>query len=245
MMECWNPLGIVGVITAFNFPNAVLGWNLALALICGNAVIWKCAPSASLLTICTFKVIQAVFEKNNLHGIFTMCVGGADVGQALAKDNRVKLVSFTGSTKIGKLVQSEVHNRFGKCLLELGGNSAQIIMDDANIEMAIKAAVFGAVGTAGQRCTSLRRLYVHEKIYDEVKAKMTKVYPTVAIGDPLLPGTLCGPLHSKWQIDIFVNGLKEIEKQGGKVLAGGKTIEGKGNYVEPTLVEIDSKAKIL
>ena len=211
MMEMWNPLGVVGVITAFNFPNAVFGWNLALALICGNTVIWKSAPSTPIITIATMKVINAVFAKNDLPtAIVTCCVGGADVGAAIAKDKRVlklslyiikvKLVSFTGSTKIGRIVQHDVNDRFGKCLLELGGNNAQVIMDDANVEMAIKAAVFGAVGTCGQRCTSLRRLYVHEKIFEEVKAKMTKVYPTVAIGDPLLKSIIFN-----YNLKVFFN----------------------------------------
>lgn len=167
MMEQWNPLGLVGVITAFNFPNAVFGWNLAISLITGNCVMWKPAPSAALLSIATMHIINEVFEKHGVpKGVVTMCLGGADIGAAIAKDKRMNMVSFTGSTKVGGIVQRDVHDRFGKCLLELGGNNAQIIMKDANMELAIKAAIFGAVGTCGQRCTTLRRLLVQEDIYE-------------------------------------------------------------------------------
>ncbi len=174
MMENWNPLGIVGVISAFNFPCAVYGWNLALAMITGNMTIWKPAPSTPLIAIATYKIIQEVLERNQVpEGVVTLCCGGPDIGELMAKDTRVyyfywgwnyqvKLLSFTGSTKIGKIVQSHVNNRFGKCILELGGNNASIIMADANLDLAIKGSLFGAVGTCGQRCTSLRRMLIQE-----------------------------------------------------------------------------------
>lgn len=187
-----------------------------------------------------------MLENNSVPaGVVTCCVGGADIGSQMAKDPRINLLSFTGSTKVGRIVQRDVHERFGKCLLELGGNNAQIIMGDANLELAIKGAVFAAVGTCGQRCTTLRRLLVQREKFDEVKEKLMKVYPTVKIGNPLEDGTLCGPLHSKAQVQQYQDGLKEIQKQGGKILVGGNLIEGPGNYVQPTLVEIDPKAPIL
>ncbi|KAG6780565.1 hypothetical protein POTOM_013429 [Populus tomentosa] len=159
MLEMWNPLGIVGVITAFNFPCAVLGWNACIALVCGNCVVWKGAPTTSLITIAMTRLVAGVLEKNNLPpAIFTSFCGGADIGQALAKDTRIPLVSFTGSSKVGLMVQQIVNQRFGKCLLELSGNNAIIVMDDANIQLAVRSVMFAAVGTAGQRCTTCRRL---------------------------------------------------------------------------------------
>ncbi|CAI0419032.1 unnamed protein product [Linum tenue] len=159
MLEMWNPLGIVGVITAFNFPSAVLGWNACLALVCGNCVVWKGAPTTPLVTIALTKLIAEVLEKNELPGaIFTSLCGGAEIGQAIAKDTRIPLVSFTGSSKVGQIVQQTVSQRFGKCLLELSGNNAIIIMDDADIQLAVRSVLFAAVGTAGQRCTTCRRL---------------------------------------------------------------------------------------
>ncbi|KAH9665254.1 Aldedh domain-containing protein [Citrus sinensis] len=159
MLETWNPLGVVGVITAFNFPCAVLGWNACIALVCGNCVVWKGAPTTPLITIAITKLVSEVFERNKLPGaIFTSFCGGAEIGQAIAKDPRISLVSFTGSTKVGLMVQQTVHQRFGKCLLELSGNNAIIIMDDADIKLAVRSVLFAAVGTAGQRCTTCRRL---------------------------------------------------------------------------------------
>jgi aldehyde dehydrogenase family 7 protein A1 len=245
ILENWNPVGIVGVITAFNFPCAVFAWNLMLSMICGNMTMWKPAPSTPLVTLATMKIILEVLEKNKCPaGVVTCVVGGKEIGEAVSKDKRVDLVSFTGSTFVGKIVSQTVTNRFGRVLLELGGNNATIIMDDANVELAVKGSLFGAAGTCGQRCTSLRRLLIHEKVYDKVKEMLLKAYPSIPIGDPLDSKTLVGPLHYKHGVKEYVDNLKKIEEQGGKIIYGGKTLEEKfpgGNYLLPTLVEIDQK----
>jgi aldehyde dehydrogenase family 7 protein A1 len=214
MMELWNPLGVVGVISAFNFPVAVLGWNTALALICGDMVVWKPAPTACLSSIATTKIIVSVLEKHGFKSVFTLACGDADVGDALVKDTRVPLVSFTGSTKVGRYVSAEVHRRFGKTILELGGNNATIIMPDADIELAFRASIFGAVGTCGQRCTSQRRTFIHESHYDAFVKRMVEAYPKFndKMGDPLDPNTLLGPLHSKRGLEDYLNGIEEIKK---------------------------------
>ncbi|XP_073010362.1 aldehyde dehydrogenase family 7 member A1 [Typha latifolia] len=246
MMEVWNPLGVVGVITAFNFPCAVLGWNACIALACGNCVVWKGAPTTPLITIAMTELIAGVLEKNNLPGaIFTAFCGGAEVGQAMACDTRIPLVSFTGSTKVGLAVQQRVTDRFGKCLLELSGNNAIIVMDDADIQLAVRSVLFAAVGTAGQRCTTCRRLLLHETIYQTVLDQLVEVYKQVKIGDPLEKGTLLGPLHTPSSKESFEKGIKIIRSQGGKILTGGSVIESEGNYVQPTIVEISSNAPVV
>uniref|UniRef100_A0A7C9DAL6 aldehyde dehydrogenase (NAD(+)) n=1 Tax=Opuntia streptacantha TaxID=393608 RepID=A0A7C9DAL6_OPUST len=246
MLEVWNPLGIVGVITAFNFPCAVLGWNACIALVCGNCVVWKGAPTTPLVTIAMTKIIAGVLEKNNLPGaIFTAFCGGAEIGQAIAKDTRIPLVSFTGSSKVGLMVQQTVNQRFGKCLLELSGNNAIIVTDDADIKLAVRSILFAAVGTAGQRCTTCRRLLLHENIYDKVLSPLVDVYKQVKIGDPLEKGTLLGPLHTKTSKENFLKGIEAIKAQGGKILVGGSTIESEGNFVQPTIVEISPDADVV
>jgi aldehyde dehydrogenase family 7 protein A1 len=242
MMENWNPLGIIGVITAFNFPVAVCGWNTAISLITGNQVIWKPALTACLSTLATAKIITKVLEKNGFKNVFTVCCGdGPDIGEAVVNDKRLPLVSFTGSTKIGRHVSAEVHRRFGKTILELGGNNATIVMPDSDQDLALQGSIFGAVGTCGQRCTTLRRLFIHEDIYDNFVERMVKAYPAFEkrMGDPLDDNTLLGPLHSKRGVQDYLNGIEEIKKQGGKILYGGKAFDDMdGNYVLPTLVEI-------
>ncbi|OVA08333.1 Aldehyde dehydrogenase domain [Macleaya cordata] len=250
----WNPLGIVGVITAFNFPCAVLGWNACIALVCGNCVVWKGAPTTPLITIAMTEIVAGVLEKNNLPGaIFTAFCGGAEIGEAIAKDTRVPLVSFTGSTKVGLMVQQTVNQRFGKCLLELSGNNAIIVMDDADIPLAVRSVLFAAVGTAGQRCTTCRRLLLHESIYQTVLDQLVGVYKQVQIGDPLEKGTLLGPLHTPASRQNFVKGIEIIKSQasiicillGGKILIGGSIIESEGNFVQPTIVEISPSAAVV
>ncbi|KAH0453473.1 hypothetical protein IEQ34_017797 [Dendrobium chrysotoxum] len=246
MLEIWNPLGVVGVITAFNFPCAVLGWNACIALVCGNCVVWKGAPTTPLITIAMTELIAGVLEKNNLPGaIFTAFCGGAEIGQAIARDIRIPLVSFTGSSKVGLMVQQTVNERFGKCLLELSGNNAIIVMDDADIQLAVRSVLFAAVGTAGQRCTTCRRLLLHESIYQEFLDQLLAVYQQVKIGDPLDNGTLLGPLHTPVSKENFVKGIEVIKSQGGKILTGGYAIESKGNFVQPTIVEISSDAEVV
>ncbi|KAG8050088.1 hypothetical protein GUJ93_ZPchr0009g2404 [Zizania palustris] len=246
MMEVWNPLGVVGVITAFNFPCAVLGWNACIALVCGNCVVWKGAPTTPLITIAMTKILAGVLEKNNLPGaIFTAFCGGADIGQAIALDTRIPLVSFTGSTKVGLMVQQHVNARFGKCLLELSGNNAIIVMDDADIQLAVRSVLFAAVGTAGQRCTTCRRLLLHESIYQTFLDQLVEVYKQVRLGDPLETGTLLGPLHTSASREAFLEGIQTIRSQGGKILYGGSAIESEGNFVQPTIVEISSSAPVV
>eukprot|EP00898_Chlorokybus_atmophyticus_P001740 jgi/Chlat1/2567/Chrsp175S02401 len=239
MMEVWNPLGIVGVISAFNFPNAVLGWNACIALVCGSCVVWKGAPTTSLVSVATTRIIASVLAANKLPGaIFTNVCGGAEIGSKMAEDKRIHLLSFTGSSKIGKEVQAKVDARFGKSLLELSGNNAIVVMADADLSLAIRAVLFAAVGTAGQRCTTCRRLIVQEAVYDTVVGQLMNAYKQVKIGDPLEAGTLCGPLHARYAVDAFKKGTEAIKSQGGKILHGGDVLDGPGNYVQPTLVEI-------
>lgn len=246
MLEMWNPLGIVGVITAFNFPCAVLGWNACLALVCGNCVVWKGAPTTPLITIAMTKLVAEVLENNNLPtAIFTVFCGGAEIGQAISKDTRIPLVSFTGSSKVGLMVQQTVNQRYGKCLLELSGNNAIIVMDDADIQLAVRSVLFAAVGTAGQRCTTCRRLILHESIYHSFLEQLLQVYKQVKIGDPLEKGTLLGPLHTAGSREGFKKGIDIIKSQGGKILTGGSVIESEGNFVQPTIVEISSDADVV
>ena len=237
MMEVWNPLGTVGVITAFNFPNAVFAWNAAIALICGNTVTWKGAPASSLVTIASAQIIGDVLKKNGINpNVLTVLQGGADIGEKMSHDHRVPLVSFTGSSRVGSIVRSNVEKRFGRVLLELGGNNATIIHEDANLEMAFKACTFAAVGTCGQRCTSLRRLLIHEKNYDYFVDKLVKAYSSVKIGDPLDASTLCGPLNNAASLEIYNSTLERVQREGGKVLYGGKRLNRAGYFVEPTIV---------
>ena len=246
MLEQWNPVGTVGVITAFNFPIAVCGWNVALALICGDTVIWKGAQTTSLVACALGKAMVDVLAKNGFKSVLTVCCGdGVNIGNAIVKDPRVPLVSFTGSTAVGRQVSSEVHARFGRTILELGGNNAAIVMPDADIELVFTGSIFSAVGTCGQRCTSLRRIILHESLYDAFVERMVSAYPKLKIGNPLEDGTLVGPLHSKQSVKNYLDGLEEIKKQGGKILYGGKKLPGPGNYVEPTIVTIDHDAPIV
>merc|ERR1719400_1580168 len=217
LLECWNPLGVIGIISAFNFPVAVFGWNNAIAMVCGNTMVWKGAPTVPLVSVATTKIVASVLEKNGLPGaIMSLCQGGTDVGQAMAADPRMKLVSFTGSTAVGRQVALAVQGRFGKHLLELGGNNALIVDEDADLEMVARSATFACVGTAGQRCTTLRRLILHENIHDQVVERLKKAYASIEsrIGDP----------------------MEEALSLGGKIEYGGKVIEREGNFVEPTII---------
>jgi len=237
LMEQWNPLGIVGIISAFNFPCAVFGWNNAIALACGNVTLWKGAHTTPLTSIATTRIIQQVLEKNELPGaICSMICGGADVGARMSADERVKVMSFTGSCHVGQLVNEVVQKRFGKVILELGGNNSILVMDDADLDLAIPAIFFAAVGTAGQRCTTARRLIVHERIHDDVVQRLRKPYSQLRVGDPLEQDIIYGPLHTKQAVDIYLKAIEEAKSQGGKVTYGGKKIEREGNFVEPTII---------
>jgi aldehyde dehydrogenase family 7 protein A1 len=244
MMERYNPLkGHVGIITAFNFPIAVYFWNLAISLVCGNTNLWKASETGSLVAVATTKLVAEVLEKGGVNpAVATMVLGrGEHVGEAMINDHRMELVSFTGSTKVGRRVSEVVARRFGKKILELGGNNAVIVMDDANLELALRGCLFGAVGTAGQRCTSLRRLYLHESIHDQFLDKLAAAYKSVKVGDPLEPGVLCGPLHTRAAVESYAKGIEEVKQCGGKIVVGGRVrpdIIPNGNFVEPTIVSI-------
>jgi len=237
LIENWNPLGVMGIITAFNFPVAVYGWNSAIAMACGNTMIWKGAPTTPLTSVAITKCVADVLEKNSLPGaISALCQGGTEIGQKLSEDPRVKLVSFTGSTQVGKQVAMKVQERFGKHLLELGGNNALIVNNDADLDMVVRSAVFACVGTAGQRCTTLRRLILHQDVHDEVVERLKKSYKSIMtrLGDPLDDGTLYGPLHSQQSVHNYQQTIQDAVAAGGKIEFGGNHIQG--NYVEPTIV---------
>ncbi|KAL7078145.1 hypothetical protein ACQ4LE_002548 [Meloidogyne hapla] len=240
LLEQWNPLGIVGVITAFNFPAAVYGWNAALALTCGNCLLWKPAPTTSLIAIAVTHLIENVLKQNNLPpAICSLICGGSDIGLLLTKDPRVDLVSFTGSTEVGRIVGQHVQARFGKLLLELGGNNAVLVMEDANLDLVVPAVTFSCVGTTGQRCTTTRRLIVHKKVYDILIERLINAFKQIEsrIGDPLNQNTLVGPLHTKTSVDVYKSAIAEAIANGGKIECGGKILEElKGNYVLPTLI---------
>jgi aldehyde dehydrogenase family 7 protein A1 len=242
LLETWNPIGLVGIISAFNFPVAVYGWNLAISMIAGNCNLWKGAPSTSLCSIATMKIVGEVLERNGFSGVAVSIAGGADIGEKLVNDSRIKLISFTGSTKVGRMVSESAARRFCKAILELGGNNSSIIMEDADLGMAVRGSAFGAVGTAGQRCTSLRRLMVHANVYDKVKEQLVSVYKQIIakhVGNAMDDGVLLGPLHSEAAyVDHYKRGLEEAIKQGGRILIGGNRIPRPGVFVEPTIVEL-------
>ncbi|XP_064461408.1 alpha-aminoadipic semialdehyde dehydrogenase-like [Ornithodoros turicata] len=237
LLEAWNPLGAIGVISAFNFPVAVYGWNNAIALVCGDTCVWKSASTTTLCAVAVSKILAKVFEDNNLPGaVCTLVSGGPPIGDALAMDDRIRLLSFTGSTNVGRQVALKVQARFGRPLLELGGNNAIIVDRDADVDVVVRAALFACVGTAGQRCTTTRRIIVHHELYDDLLSKLKKAYTQVRIGDPLESSTLCGPLHTPRAVEEYLEAVEEAKKLGGKVEHGGKRVDGPGNFVEPTIV---------
>ncbi|KAK1345016.1 hypothetical protein QTO34_013720 [Cnephaeus nilssonii] len=225
LIEQWNPVGLVGIITAFNFPVAVYGWNNAIAMICGNVCLWKGAPTTSLISVAVTKIIAKVLEDNKLPGaICSLTCGGADIGTAMAKDERVNLLSFTGSTQVGKQVALMVQERFGRSLLELGGNNAIIAFEDADLSLVVPSALFAAVGTAGQRCTTARRLFLHESVHDEVVNRLKKAYAQIRVGNPWDSNVLYGPLHTKQAVNMFLGAVEAAKKEGGSVVYGGKAL---------------------
>jgi aldehyde dehydrogenase (NAD+) len=237
LMEQWHPLGPVGVISAFNFPVAVWAWNAMLAAVCGDTVIWKPSSKTPLTAIAVQHICNEVARVNHLPSIFNLVVGrGATVGEMLIKDPRVRLISATGSTPMGKHVGGVVGARLGRTILELGGNNAVIVDETANLKMALNAVAFGAVGTAGQRCTSTRRLFLHEKIAGEFLDALIAAYRRVPIGDPLDPKTLMGPLIDEDAVSAMMKALDAAKRQGGEVLVGGERVARAGHYVQPTIV---------
>lgn len=250
MYEQWHPLGPVGIISAFNFPVAVWSWNAFIAAVCGDTCIWKPSSKTPLTAVAVQNIVNAVSREHGLDGVFNLVIGSSkDVGERFVADRRVPLISATGSCRMGKRIGEVVAGRFGRSLLELGGNNAVIIMDDANLDMALRAILFGAVGTAGQRCTSTRRLILHEKIASGFTAKLAKAYSQVKIGDPLDAKTLMGPLVDKNAVDDMQKALQEAKKECGEIIYGGKVLSGagfeSGCYVEPTIVKANGKMKIV
>ncbi|WP_417363025.1 aldehyde dehydrogenase family protein [Galbibacter sp.] len=250
MYEQWHPLGVVGIISAFNFPVAVWSWNTALALVCGDVCVWKPSEKTPLTAIACQKLLTQVLSDNELpEGISCLITGDARVGELLTKDTRIPLISATGSTRMGKIVAQTVASRLGKSLLELGGNNAIIVTPDADIKMTVVGAVFGAVGTCGQRCTSTRRLIVHQKVYQQVKDALIEAYVQLKIGDPLDESNHVGPLIDTDAVKMYLNALEKAKEQGGVVLTDSGRLEGpayeSGCYVKPALVEASNDFEIV
>ncbi|HEY8935564.1 MAG TPA: aldehyde dehydrogenase family protein, partial [Cyclobacteriaceae bacterium] len=250
MYEQWHPIGAVGIISAFNFPVAVWSWNTMLAWVCGDVCIWKPSEKTPLCSIACQNIITKVFEKNNVpEGVSCIVNGGARIGQLMSQDENIPLVSATGSTRMGKAVARTVSERLGRALLELGGNNAIIISEHANLDMTVIGAVFGAVGTAGQRCTSTRRLIIHESVYEEVKERLKKAYTQLNIGNPLDVENHVGPLIDTQAVKQYREALKEVEKEGGKFVVKGGVLNGKGYesgcYVKPAIAEVKNEYAIV
>ena len=250
MYEQWHPLGIVSIISAFNFPVAVWSWNAALAWVCGNTTIWKPSEKTPLCGVAVQKIVAAVFEKNNVpEGVNCLIQGNREVGEWMSKDTRIPLVSATGSTRMGKELNATVAARLGKSLLELGGTNAIIISQHADLDMSLIGAVFGAVGTAGQRCTTTRRLIIHESVYEVFTAKLVKAYAQLRIGDPLDTNNHVGPLIDTDAVKMYLNSIEQCKAQGGKFLIEGGLVSGEGYesgcYVKPCIAEATNDLPIV
>jgi aldehyde dehydrogenase (NAD+) len=248
MRELWHPIGPVGIISAFNFPVAVWAWNAALALVCGDSILWKPSEKTPLTAIATHAIMEqvlAAFEQAP-KGLSQLLIGGADVGAALVASPKVPVISATGSTRMGRIVGPKVAERFGRSILELGGNNATIVCPSADLDMAVRAIAFGAVGTAGQRCTTLRRLIAHESVHDVLRERLLRAYASVRIGDPREPGTLLGPLVDEAAASGYEAALAAARDQGGIVHGGGRVdaVSG-GTYVRPALVEMPAQTPIV
>lgn len=250
MYEQYHPIGPVGIISAFNFPVAVWSWNAMLGLVCGDVCIWKPSEKTPLTALACQHIIAPVLKRNNVpEGVCCLLIGDYKIGELISNDTRIPLVSATGSTRMGKKVAVAVGQRLGRSLLELGGNNAIILTPDANLKMAITAILFGSVGTAGQRCTTTRRLIIHESIYDKLKTTLVKAYRQVKIGNPLEEGTLMGPLIDKLAVQNYTDAIVQIKKQGGKILYGAQVLSGSdyssGCYVLPTIAEVKNEYPIV
>ena len=236
MYEQWHPLGVVGVISAFNFPVAVWSWNALIAMVCGDTIVWKPSLKTPLCALAVQEIVDRVLERHGWKGVLNLIIGRDDVvGERLVRDSRVPLISATGSTRMGRHVAQVVAARLGRSLLELGGNNAVVVMDDADPDRAVRAVLVGAVGTAGQRCTSIRRLFVHKGLARKITEKLIGAYKQVRTGNPSDPGTLMGPLIDQSAVENMMRGLEKIQEQGGKILTGGKPLQG--CFVEPTIVQ--------
>ncbi len=251
MYDQYHPLGIVGVVSAFNFPVAVWAWNTMLALICGDVVVWKPSSKVMLCAVAVHKIVEKVLKRNAIpEGVLNLVATGSKyLGDDMFTDKRIPLISFTGSTWIGKKVGKMVGERLGRHILELGGNNAIIVTPNADLEMALRAIVFGSVGTCGQRCTSTRRIILHESLYESVKEKLISVYKSVRIGHPLDSQTLVGPMIDKGAVTTFLQAIEKVKAQGGKILYGGEVLEGPGYesgcYVTPCIAEAENHYEIV
>jgi aldehyde dehydrogenase (NAD+) len=244
MYEQWHPLGIVGVISAFNFPVAVWSWNAMIAAVCGDCVLWRPSSDVPLTAIAVQKICNRVFDRHGLKGIFNLVIGPSNpIAETLIHDRRIPLISFTGSTEVGRHVSEAAASRLGRTILELGGNNGIIVMDDANPDLVLRAVLFGAVGTAGQRCTTTRRLFLQRGIAPKITEALVNAYRQVKIGDPLESETLMGPLVNRRAVDDMMDGVRRIREQGGEILFGGERMHG--CFVQPTLVRATSEMPIL
>jgi aldehyde dehydrogenase (NAD+) len=238
MYEQWHPLGVVGIISAFNFPVAVWAWNAALAAVCGDTSVWKPSSSTPLTAIAVQHICNQVMERAGVKGIFNITIGpGSSVGERLINDKRVPLISFTGSTAMGRHVSEACARRFGRSILELGGNNAIIVKDDADLELVLRAVLFAAVGTAGQRCTTLRRLFLEKSIAADFTQRLVKAYGSVSIGSPLDSSILMGPLVNEGAVKEHFAAIDKAKEQGGEILCGGGKVDRPGHYVEPTIIK--------
>lgn len=250
MYEQWHPLGVVGIISAFNFPVAVWSWNAMIALVCGNSCVWKGSEKTPLCAVACHQILTKVLQRNKVpEGVASIITGGREVGELLSQDGRLPLISATGSCAMGRSVGSVVSSRLGKCLLELGGNNAIIITPSANLDLVIRGAVFGAIGTAGQRCTSTRRLIIHRSIYDAVKSRLISVYKQLKIGSPLDSANHMGPLIDHLAVRHYVKALSDVTDQGGSLVVEGKVLKGSeyksGCYVSPSIAEVTNEMPIV
>jgi aldehyde dehydrogenase (NAD+) len=247
MYEQWHPLGPVGVITAFNFPVAVWSWNAAIALACGDPVVWKPSSYTPLAAVAVTHLANRVCADHRRRGLFNLVIGtGRQIGDRMLADRRLPLISFTGSTQIGKRVAETVASRFGRTILELGGNNAIVVAEDADLDLAVRAILFGAVGTAGQRCTSTRRIIAQRAVMPELSRRLVDAYQQVRLGDPLDGGTLMGPLVAATSIEEMFDALQQAQADGGRILAGGKARPDLGpNFVEPTIVHMPAQTDIV
>ena len=246
MYEQWHPLGPIGIITAFNFPVAVWSWNAMIAGVCGDVMIWKPSELAPLTAVAVQHLCNQVMADHGLTGIFNLVIGAGEIGQLMSEDERLPLVAFTGSIPTGRKVAQTVAGRLGKSLLELGGNNGIIVTEDADLELATRAILFGAVGTAGQRCTSTRRLIVHKSIAPQLAERLVKAYGQIPMGNPLEDGVLLGPLINRESVGKMVNAIERAKEEGGELLTGGSPRPEKGpNFVEPAIIKMPNQSEIV
>jgi aldehyde dehydrogenase (NAD+) len=247
MYEQWHPIGPVGIITAFNFPVAVWSWNAAIAAVCGDTMVWKPSPTTPLTALAVQHICSRVMADHGLQGVFSLVIGDNDVvGERMINDPRLPLISFTGSIRVGRHVAKAVAARLGRAILELGGNNAIIVTEDANLDLAVRAIVFGAAGTAGQRCTTTRRIFMQQSIADELSERLVKAYRQIPIGNPLKDGILMGPLVSKEAVETMMTALERARNDGGEILTGGERLPDLGpNFVQPAIVKMPGQSSLV